>query len=96
MRGFTLAGRALNLLQKTPALGEVFLTNPVGQQPVVTNAHESFWQAVQQKPPDELDGIEAHDPLAVAATVIFVTKGNLPVLQANQPPVGWHCPKKCV
>jgi len=27
---FTLAGRALNRRQQTPALGKVFLTNPVG------------------------------------------------------------------
>jgi len=89
---FTLAGRVLNRRQQTPALGKVFLTNPVGQQPVVPNAHESFWKAVQKEPPDELGGIHAHEPLAMAATVIFITKGNLPVGQANQPPVGYSHP----
>lgn len=71
------------------AMLQVLFANPVGQQTVVTNAHESLWQAVQQKPPDELDGIHPHGSLAVAATVIFKTKGDLPVLQANQPPVGY-------
>lgn len=88
----TLRDRTLNLPKKTSALGEAFLANSVGQQPVVANAHEPFWQAVQQEPTNELGGIQAHGSLAVAATVVFVTNGDLPVLQTNQPPVGYGHP----
>ena len=54
----------------------------------MANAHESFWKAVQQEPPNELGGLQAHEPLVVGVAVIFITKGDLSVFQANQPPVG--------
>lgn len=88
LRGITLCCRMVDVAKKTPALGKSFLANPVGQQPVVSNAHESFWQAVQQEPSNELGGLQPHEPLAVAAAVVFVTKGDLPVFQPYQPPVG--------
>ena len=87
--GLTMTAWVISLPEKASALGKALLTNPVGQQTVVTNAHKSFWQAVQQDPPDELGGIQAHCPLAVAATVIFIAKADLSILHANQPPVGY-------
>jgi len=39
---------------------------------------------MEQEPPDELDGIEGHQALAVPMGIIFPPKGHPPVLQRQQ------------
>ena len=42
---------------------------------------------MEQEPPDELDGIEGHQALAVPMGIIFPPKGHPPVLQRQQAPI---------
>jgi len=42
---------------------------------------------MEQEPPDELEGIEGHQALAVPMGIIFPPKGHPPVLQRQQAPI---------
>ena len=85
--GIAMGLRVGSLPEQLPANVKSLVPAAVGQQPVVTNAHESFWQAMQQEPPNKLDCRQTHHALSLPATVVFISKDNLPAGQANQPPV---------
>ncbi len=48
---------------------------------------EAGGQDMQQEAPDEFDGIEGHEPLAVAMGIVFPPKGHPPLLQRQQAPI---------
>jgi hypothetical protein len=48
---------------------------------------EARGQDMEQEPPDELDGIEAHQSVAVAMGIVFPPKGHPPILQGHQTPI---------
>ena len=60
---------------------QVLLASPVGQQPVMTDAHKSLWKAMQQEPTDKLNFGQTHQALAVSPPVVFVAEGYLSSIQ---------------
>src|SRR5262245_7413380 len=53
----------------------------------MTEPLEAGGQDMKQEPPDELDGIEGHEPLTVAMSIVFPPKGHPPVLERQQAPI---------
>ena len=68
----------------TPAHPELRLTDTVREQPIMAETLKAGGKDMEEEPPDELDGIEGHQPLAVAMGVVFPPKGHMPVLQGQQ------------
>ena len=42
----------------------------IGEQAVVADAHEAFWQYMQEETAEEVDGVEGHDALLAAVGII--------------------------
>src|SRR4249920_2640408 len=61
-----------------PGARDVGLAAGAGEQPVVTDAVEPFWQDVKQETPDELVGGERHgaEPGAAVAAIVLVAEGD--------------------
>jgi hypothetical protein len=75
---------AHRLLEQHPALLELRLAAPVREQSIMAETLEAGGQDVEQKPPDELDGIEGHQPVTVAMGIVLPPKGHPPVLERQQ------------
>ncbi len=50
----------------------------IGEQAIAANAHEAGWQAVQQKTPDEFDGVELHHFDSRAIAIVAPTEQRRP------------------
>ena len=75
---------ASRLLKQHAAQPELRLAAPVREQPIMAEALEASRQDMEQEPPDELDGIEGHQSVAVPMGIIFPPQGHPPVLQGHQ------------
>jgi len=49
----------------------------------MTETLKASGQAMEQEPPEELDGIEGHQPLTVAMGIVFPPKGHPPIRQGH-------------
>jgi len=70
---------AFRLLKQYAAQPELRLAAPVREQPILAETLEARGQDMEQAPPDELDGIEAHQSVAVAMGIVFPPKGHPPI-----------------
>ena len=70
---------ASRLLKQHAAQPELRLAAPVREQPLMAEALAARGQDMEQEPPDELDGIEAHQSVAVAMGIVFPPKGHPPI-----------------
>jgi len=50
----------------------------------MTETLKASGQDMEQEPPEELDGIEGHQPLTVAMGIVFPPKGHPPIRQGHQ------------
>jgi hypothetical protein len=75
---------AHRLLEQHPAPLELRLAAPVREQPIMTETLEAGGQDMEQEAPDELDGIEGHEPVTVAMGIVFPPKGHPTVLERQQ------------
>src|ERR1700739_2152647 len=50
--------------------GQELFAEAVGEQAVATDAHEAFWQHVEEEAAQEADGVEGHDALLAAVCII--------------------------
>jgi len=57
------------------------------QEAEMADPHEALGQGVLQEAPDELDGVQRHDPCFPAATVVFPPERDLTIAQRHQPSV---------
>src|ERR1019366_4451441 len=77
------------LRAKQRAAKRQFLSpRPVRQEPELPDAHETCWQNVKQKTPDELDRGQRHRFGLVAVGIVLPQKGHLPVCNRKDPAVG--------
>ena len=52
----------------------------VGEQAIAVDAHEAFWQYIQEKAAEEVHGVEGHDALLAAVGIIAPEEADaLPV-----------------
>jgi hypothetical protein len=49
----------------------------------MTETLKASGQDMEQEPPEELDGIEGHQPLTVAMGIVFPPKGHPPIRQGH-------------
>ena len=50
--------------------GQQFFAEAVGEQAIAADAHEAFWQYMQEKAAEEVHGVEGHDALLAAVGII--------------------------
>lgn len=60
----------------------------IGKQTVMTNAMEAVGDGVQQEAADELMGIERHQLLDAACSVILLSKGDVIAVHADKAGIG--------
>src|SRR5216683_6887796 len=63
---------------------ELLLADTVGEEAIMPDALEATGEYMEQESPDELDGIEGQQPLAIPMGIVFPSKGHPPVLQREQ------------
>jgi len=85
-----LDGKRLGLgrWQKLAAVLDDFLSITIGEKSEVPDLHKSARQHMQEKPPDELDGIQGHLFDLIAIPRIAPPKTYAVMVQTQQPPVG--------
>jgi hypothetical protein len=75
---------AHRLLEQHATPLELRLAAPVRKQPIMAEPLEAGGQDMEQEPPEELDGIEGHQSVAVPMGIVFPPKGHPPILQGHQ------------
>jgi hypothetical protein len=55
-----LLGRQHSRPQNLPTAGDLDLAHPMGEEPIMPETLETPQKDVQEKPPDECDGVECH------------------------------------
>ena len=75
-------------LQEPPDSLEVGFARAVGAQSVVADPHKATGQYMLQEAMDELLRFHAHGPPDAALRIVLVAKGDLGVVDGDQPIVG--------
>ena len=73
--------------EKFPASSNIFTFAPVCEQTIMPDPHKAFWQYMQQKPADKLDGIYGR-LVCLSGIPIFIRKGYLSVFKWQDTIVG--------
>ena len=60
----------------------------VGEQAEVTDAHEAFWQHVQEEASQELDSVEFHDAPLATMRVVLPAEVDILTVEGGDPVVG--------
>ena len=68
--------------------GQRALAPPMRQEPRVSPALEATGQDRQEKPPEELDGVQGHRTWPIAALGLLPSARHLAVVPGQQPPLG--------
>ena len=68
--------------------GQALFAEAVGEQAVVSDAHEAFWQDVEEEAAQELGCLELHDALLTAVGVILPAEADVFSVEADQAVVG--------
>jgi hypothetical protein len=80
-------GLRVELAQGEAAAGEEPDPSGIGQEPVVTDADEAFWEDVEEEAATELAEGKREGPGSLAA-VVLVAKGDGVVIDGHEPMVG--------
>jgi hypothetical protein len=72
-------------LQELAAQSELLCPIAIGEEAVMTNALEAFWENVKQEATDELLGSECHGLASTAVAIVLPAKLNRPVIKVEQP-----------
>lgn len=78
------------LPKEHPAQSDAIPSMTVGEKAELTHAVEAGGKQVQEKPPDELVRMKAHDLLAITciAPIILPSEGNMVVIKFDDAAVG--------
>ena len=68
--------------------GQQLLAEAVGQQAVAADAHETFWQHVQEKAAEEVHGIKGHDALFAAVGIVAPAEADALAIEGGDAVVG--------
>jgi hypothetical protein len=70
--------------------GQALFAEAVGEQAVVSDAHEAFWQDVEEEAAQELGCLELHDAPPAAMGIILPAEADVLSVEADQTVVlGW-------
>ncbi len=67
---------------------EVLASRRVGKQSVVSDAHQSGRQNVEQEAAERLLHVEGHEPIRVASCAVVPAKGHAAVIEGDELVVG--------
>ena len=67
---------------------EVLASFRVGEQSVVSDAHQSGRQDVEQEAAEKLLCVEGHEPIRVASRAVIPSKGHAVVVEGDESVVG--------
>jgi len=81
-------GRQRGLPEDLPTEGELDLAHPIREQPIVSDTWKPMRQDMQEKAPQELDGVERHGALPIATLVILPAECHLAISAGEEPPIG--------
>ena len=73
---------------KLPASFEVLVSSCVGEQSVVSDAHQSGRQDVEQEAAEKLLHVEGHEPFRVASCAVVPAKSHADVVEGDESVVG--------
>src|SRR5262249_12953761 len=82
------ARRQEGLPEELSTAWELHLALPIREEPIVAHPLEAARQDVQEKTPNEFDGVKHHEALAIAALVILPPERHLAILTGEEPPIG--------
>ena len=68
--------------------GQALFAEAVGEQAIVADAHEAFWQHVEEEAAQELGCLELHDAPPAAMGIIFPAEADVFSVEADQTVVG--------
>ena len=68
--------------------GKALFAEAVGEQSVVADAHEAFWQHVEEEAAQELSSLELHDAPPAAVGIILPAEADVLSVEADQTVVG--------
>ena len=68
--------------------GQALFAEAVGQQAVVADAHEAFWQHVEEEAAQKLGCLELHDASPAAVGVILPAESDVLSVEADKAVVG--------
>ena len=64
--------------------GQQLFAEAVGEQAVATDAHEAFWQHVQEEAAQEADGIEGRDTLLAPVGIIAQAEADALTVEGGE------------
>lgn len=64
------------------------VSETVGEQPEMADAHEAFGQHVEEESAQELHCIQGYDALLAAVSIIFIAEGNALSVEGQQAVIG--------
>ena len=76
------------VIERDAREGKFLALGTVGEDAIVTDAHEAGRQDVQEEAADELGGFERHHAAPVAVSVVLVTKAHRIVGETDEPVIG--------
>src|ERR1035438_929675 len=68
--------------------GQQLFAEAVGEQAIAANAHEAFWQYMQEKAAEEVDRVESHDLLLAAVGIIAPEETDVLSVEGGDAVVG--------
>ena len=87
-RGVRFEGFRFPLVKQRPAPGELGRTVSIGQQSVVADVGEAFWQDMQEQPANELAGCQLHDLDRVPVSIVAPAKVDMRAFEIDQAIIG--------
>jgi len=76
------------LTKKLAAAREVGGAMPIGEQPEMSNTHESARHDVHQESPQELSGVQRHFAWPVVVGIVLPKERHIAIVHRNQASVG--------
>ena len=90
-RGVRFEGFRLWLVKQRPAPGEFACPVTIGQQSVVADAGEAFWQNVQEQPANEFAACQPHDLDRVPVSIVAPAEADMLTVEIDQAIIGDGC-----
>ena len=68
--------------------GQQLFAETVGEQSIAANAHEAFWQYMQEEATEEVHGVQGHDALLAAVGIIAPSEADALTVEGGDAVVG--------
>lgn len=64
--------------------GQQLFAEAVGEQAIAADAHEAFWQHMQEEAAEEVHGIKGHDALLAAVGIIAPAEADALTVEGGE------------